>query len=154
MKTAKCKPWICVEQDCKKCASFVDECPQECPVQVLHALDRSDTGWLEKPRRSGKTFKLVECAGKLIESGQDVVVITRDKDMREYVERMGKKFGLTLFTLTLSTYKQALQGVERCWILTDELTQGETQDIQHDMLGHTFLLGYYTEPAPEWTKDP
>jgi len=132
----------------------VAECPQDCHYQVLHALDRTDVGWFEKPRRSGKTFKLVECAGKLIEVGHDVIIIARDKDMREYVERMGKKFGLTLFTSTLATWRSDLAGQGQCFVLTDELSWPEVQDVMHDMPKHPVLMGYYTEPPPAWTQEP
>ena len=154
MKTPKCKPWICAENECSKCVAYAGECPQDCKFQVLHALDRSDVGWFEKPRRSGKTYKLLECASKLIEAGHDVVIVARDGGIRDYIVEKGKKFGMELFVSTWDTWRQDLVGAERMFVLTDELSLSQVQDIQHDMPGHPFLMGYWTEPIPEWVNQP
>lgn len=74
--------------------------------------------------------------------------------MKDYIMEKGKRFGLTLFVSTLDTWRSDLAGQEQCFVLTDELSQAEVQDIQHDMPKHPFLMGYWTEPLPEWTQEP
>jgi hypothetical protein len=137
----KQKPWICVENGCKKCRSFFpkEEVPDSCNFSILHGLDISDIGLHERVRRWGKTTRVIECVKKFEDSDVSIFLVTVNKEMVDYIKRRLNQRNVTILSKESFGDGSGRSGL----VFTDEIGPEDVAKYKSNR-DLRFVLGYYT----------
>ena len=142
MKIIPRKILVCAKNKCKRCSLSVTEVPRHCRYDVLHALDTNDY-FAEKPRRSGKTTKLVELARDLCEMKLPVYYMTRTQDMGTHIRGMFKDLNIKMISLG-QVLQGHLNGYPAGCVIADEIQPDELKEVMGLMPLSQFVASYYT----------
>lgn len=143
MKIIKRKITVCLRNKCRRCMVSIKEVPNHCQYDVFHALETTEEGMVEKPRRSGKTTELVKLANELTAAGYPVYFMTRTLAMGEHIK---KNFSLLGFKMTsLGQAKHGgLVGHPPGYVVADEIMPKELEEVMSFMPANQVVAGYYT----------
>ena len=161
-------PFVCAQRDCSKCdlSSLGNIVPSDCPYAIFHVLETLG-GIKQMRRRTGKTTSLIEMGAALCQMGYQVYYVAPSAHMAEYAGRMmvdkivqmpngnasarfssmrisyGK--GEVIFASVRSL--NMLRGRKPGFVLADDLSPEELQELERVMIGSRLVAAYYT-PMP------
>ena len=120
---------VCIKQGClfNPCMDSSDLIPKSCPYGILHSLGEPSTAICPKPRRSGKTTKLVEVANALADQGKKVVFVVTNGRTRDWIESL-YKFRKGISVISMRQLVQ-MRGMDNVYVVADEISDKDMIDL-------------------------